>query len=126
MEAPSPPCHDVITAQLTVMQRRIPELKWTGHPALGSLGSRRHKSFLWHFIFLVHLFLTALGLHCRMRTSSSCGEQGLRSSHGAQASVAGEHGPQVAEVQAISCPLARGVFPDQGLNPCPLPWQVDA
>ena len=25
-----------------------------------------------------------------------------------------------------SCLLARGIFPDQGLNPCPLHWQVDS
>ena len=26
----------------------------------------------------------------------------------------------------FSCPKARGVFPDQGLNLCPLHWQVDS
>ena len=25
-----------------------------------------------------------------------------------------------------SCPTACGIFPDQGSNPCPLPWQVDS
>ena len=28
------------------------------------------------------------------------------------------HGP--------SCPAARGIFPDQGSNPCPLHWQADS
>lgn len=32
---PPPPCHDVITGQLTLMQRRIPELKWTGSSCSG-------------------------------------------------------------------------------------------
>ena len=29
-------------------------------------------------------------------------------------------------VRGLSCPVAHGIFPDQGLNPCPLPWQVDS
>ena len=27
--------------------------------------------------------------------------------------------------QGLSCSAACGIFPDQGLNPCPLHWQVD-
>ena len=34
------------------------------------------------------------------------------------ASLVVEHG--------LSCPEAYGIFPDQGLNPCPLHWQVDS
>ena len=26
----------------------------------------------------------------------------------------------------LSCPMACGIFPDRGLNPCPLHWQVDS
>ena len=33
-------------------------------------------------------------------------------------SVIVAHGP--------SCSAARGIFPDQGLNPCPLHWQADS
>ena len=33
-------------------------------------------------------------------------------------SVVVAHGP--------SCSAARGIFPDQGLNPCPLRWQADS
>ena len=29
-------------------------------------------------------------------------------------------------VCGLSCPAARGVFPDQGGNPCPPRWQVDS
>ena len=29
-------------------------------------------------------------------------------------------------VHGLSCSTARGVFPDQGLNPCLLHWQVDS
>ena len=33
-------------------------------------------------------------------------------------SLVAEHGP--------SCPTARGIFPNQGLNPCLLHWQLDS
>ena len=26
----------------------------------------------------------------------------------------------------LSCSVACGIFPDQGLNPCPVHWQVDS
>ena len=71
---------------------------------------------------------------------SSCGEQGPLFQHGgfsccrAQdlgytsfrscSSRALELG-QVVVVQGLSCPEARGIFPDQGLNLCLLCWQVD-
>ena len=29
-------------------------------------------------------------------------------------------------VNGLSCSMARGIFPDQGLNPCLLHWQVDS
>ena len=45
---------------------------------------------------------------------SCCGAWAL----GTQASVVVAHG--------LSCSVACGIFPDQGLNPCPLHWQVDS
>ena len=32
----------------------------------------------------------------------------------------------VVVVQGLSCSTARGIFLDQGSNPCPLHWQVDS
>ena len=29
-------------------------------------------------------------------------------------------------VNGLSCSMACGIFPDQGLNPCSLHWQVDS
>lgn len=65
---------------------------------------------------------------------SSDGEQGPRS--GAQASHCGgssccrEPAPgsraSVAAVRRLGCPLACGIFPNQGLNVHPLDWQVDS
>ena len=45
---------------------------------------------------------------------SCCGAQAL----GARASV--------VVAQGLSCSAACGIFPDQGLNPCPLHWQADS
>ena len=73
------------------------------------------------------LFLAALGLHCCAWAFSSCGKW---ASHcggfsccrawtpGALASAAVAH--------RLSCPVACGIFPDQGSNPCPLNWQADS
>ena len=68
-------------------------------------------------------------------TFSSCGEQGLLSSGRAQAShcsgfsCCGAWGPETGSAvvtQGLSCLSACGIFLDQGLNPCPLHWQVDS
>ena len=32
----------------------------------------------------------------------------------------------VVAVCRLSSPMACGIFPDQGLNPCPLHWQADS
>ena len=32
----------------------------------------------------------------------------------------------VVVAHRLSCPTACGIFPDQGLNPCPLHWQADS
>ena len=32
----------------------------------------------------------------------------------------------VVVVHGLSCPAACGIFPDQGLNQCPLHWQADS
>ena len=32
----------------------------------------------------------------------------------------------VVVAHGLSCSAACGIFPDQGLNPCPLHWQVDS
>lgn len=71
-----------------------------------------------------------------MQSFSICGEQGLFlvAAHGllvAVASPVGERGLSALRLQSqqragsvfvphgLNCPAAGGVFPDQGLNPCP-------
>ena len=76
--------------------------------------------------------MAALGLSC-------CGcffllveaSRGLLSSCGAWASYCGGFSccrawASVVVVYRLSCSTARGVFLDQGLNPCPLHWQADS
>ena len=102
------------------------------------------------FIYFIYLFLSALGLCCCAWAFSSCGKQGLlfvavRGLLLAVASLVAEHGLQVRGLQqlwhkgsgvvargfqstgsvvvahGLSCSAVCGIFPDQGLNPCPLP-----
>ena len=106
-------------------------------------------------IYFIYLFLAAFGLHCCAQAFSSCDEWrllfvvvcGLLI---AVASLVVEHRLQVHGLQylwhmgsvvvarrlqstgsvvvahGLSCSAARGIFLDQGLNPCPLHWQVDS
>ena len=78
----------------------------------------------WFFIATCGLSLAVVGgwgatLGCGAQAShcggfSCCGAQAL----GVRASVVVAHG--------LSCSTACGIFPDQGLNLCPLNWQVDS
>ena len=87
-------------------------------------------SFFKKFIYF-YLFMAVLGLRFCVRAFSSCGKWGplffivvrgplLLWSTGSRraSSVVVAHGP--------SCSVACGIFPDQGLNPCPLHWQADS
>ena len=74
--------------------------------------------------------MAVLGFRFCARAFSSCGKWGplfitvrgpllLRSTSSRRAgSVVVAHGP--------SCSVARGIFPDQGSNPCSLHWQADS
>ena len=92
--------------------------------------------------------MAVLGLRCCMRDFSSCDKRGLlfvavrrlliavaslccgARALGSQASVVVTRRPQSAAsivvAHGLSCSVACGIFPDQGLNPCPLRWQADS
>ena len=75
-------------------------------------------------------FLAALGLCCYVWALSSCGEGGyslvaMRGLLIAVASLFVELGSVVVG-HGLSCPVAYGIFPDQGLNPCCLHWWADS
>ena len=86
-----------------------------------------HLLKYWSILNLIFLFLAALGLHCCAWAFSSCGKW---ASHcgGFSHCRAGTPGALASAVVAhrLSCPVARGIFPDQGSNPCPLNWQADS
>ena len=82
-------------------------------------------------------FLAPLGLRGCVQAFSGCGKRGILSSWGALASHCG--GFFCCRTQALGCmnsvvvaahrlrsPKTCGIFPDQGLNLCPLHWQVDS
>ena len=91
------------------------------------------------FFIYINLFvylLAVLGLCCCVEAFSSCGEQGLLFHCGARASHCGGFSccgaralgarASVVVARGLSCPMACGIFLDQGSNPCPLHWQADS
>jgi len=94
-----------------------------------------HLTFFFFLILLSYLCFAVLGLCCYGRTFSSCGEQGPLVSCGAWASHC--RGYFCCRAQALStwasavvahrltCPEACGIFPDKGLNLCPLRCQAN-
>ena len=89
------------------------------------------KIFIYLFIYL----LAALGFHCCLWVFPSCGERGLLSSCGLQASQGSDFScfrapalklSSVVVVRGLSCPAAGEIFPDYGLNPYPLHCETDS
>ena len=85
--------------------------------------------YLFIYLWLCWVFVSVRGLSLVVasgsHSSSRCAGLSLarplllRSTGSRRAgSVVVAHGP--------SCPAACGIFPDQGLNPCPLHWQADS
>ena len=79
----------------------------------------------------LQLWRAAATLHCSVQAShcggfSCCGARALA----ARASVVVARGLQsagsVVVEHGLSCSVACGIFPDQGLNPYPLHWQADS
>ena len=77
-------------------------------------------AFFFFLILFIYFWLPSL--HCCAQAFSSCGEQGLLSSCGAQAS----HCCGVRASVVMVLPAACGIFPDQGSNSRPLHWQADS
>ena len=88
------------------------------------------KNFFKNFIYFI---LVALGLRCctwvflwlwRVGATLHCGAQ---ASHcGGFPCCGSRHAGSVVVAHGLSCSGACGIFPDQGLNPCPLHWQADS
>ena len=80
----------------------------------------------------MYLLLAVLGPCCCTWAFSSCIEQGccfLWCMGSLLWPLVAEHRlsstGSVMAAHWLSCPMACGIFPDQGSNPCPLHWQVD-
>ena len=79
-------------------------------------------TFFFKNLFII---LAVLGLHCFVRVFSSYGKQRLFSAVVCQLPIGGGFS-SFRVVHGLSCPVAYGIFPDQGSNPCPLHWQADS
>ena len=92
-----------------------------------------------YFFFLkylfIYLFMAVLGLRFCAKAFSSCGKRGplfiaVRGPLTIAASLVAEHRLQTRRLSNCGsrphCSAARGIFPDQGSNPCPLRWQADS
>ena len=88
-----------------------------------------------NFYLFIYLFMTVLGLRFCVRAFSSCGKWGHSSSRCVGLSLlrplllrstGSRHAGSVIVAHGPSCSVACGIFPDQGLNPCPLHWQADS
>ena len=94
--------------------------------------------FFFNFLFIIYLLcllLAVLGLRFCVRAFSSCGEWGHSSSRCAGLSLSrplllrsrgSRRSGSVVVAHGPSCSTARGIFPDQGSNSCPLHWQADS
>ena len=83
------------------------------------------NSQIFFFKVFIYLILAVLDLRC-------CSSFSLAAVHRlliATASLVAEHGLQKTAsivVHGLCCPVACGIFPDQGSNLCLLHWQVDS
>ena len=96
------------------------------------------KSYFLCFFFcllLIYLFMAVLGLRFCAGLSLVVASGGHSSSRRAGLSLSwplllqstgSRRAGSVIVAQGPSCSAARGIFPDQGLNPCPLHWQADS
>ena len=91
--------------------------------------------FIFNYYLFIYLFLAVLGLRFCARAFSSCGKRGplfitVRGPLTIVASPVAEHrlrcAGSVVVAHGPSCSAACGIFPDQGLNLCPLHWQADS
>ena len=78
------------------------------------------------------VFVAACRLACRLSLVAAIGGQSSRSAQASlwcfsccRAQALGHTGFSSC-AHGLSCPMACGIFPDQGSNPCPLKRQVDS
>ena len=73
--------------------------------------------YFWlHWVFVAACRLSLVAIHWLLTSVAS-----LVAEHGLQSTQA-----SAVAVHRLGWPVICGIFPSQGLNPCPLPWQVDS
>ena len=105
-----------------------------GRRILYHCATREVPACIFLFFNFIYLFLAMLGLRFCARAFSSCGKWGplfiavcrLLSRPLLLRSTGSRHAGSVVVAHGPSCSAACGIFPDQGLNPCPLHWQADS
>ena len=112
----------MIAVELEKMIVTISQLRYQNHGVFFFFDLCIYFWLCWVFVSVRGLSLVAAS---RGHSSSRCAGLSLSRplllrSRGSRrtGSVIVAHGP--------SCSVACGIFPDQGLNPCPLHWQADS
>ena len=104
---------DTVGANVPPTKRGADFFKFINLFIFGCAGSSLlHVGSLWLWWTGPALHFSAWTAHC---SDFSC--------HGGQALAVRR---SVVEAHGLSCPAARGIFLDQGLNLCPLHWQVQS
>ena len=87
------------------------------------------KAYLFILFWLCWVFISVRGLSLVAasggHSSSRCTGLSLSRPLLLQ-STSSRHAGSVVVTHRPSCSTAFGIFPDQGLNPCPLHWQADS
>ena len=77
-------------------------------------------------LVVVHRLLPAVAFLAAEHGLWACGFQWMRAVDSVLAALRLEGLSSAVVGHRLSCPTACGIFPDQGSNLCPLPWQPDA
>ena len=114
--------------------------QWWGHkhvlpPTSFFLFFKKQSDFFFPFIYFI-IYFWLCWVFVSVRGLSSVAASGGHSSSRCAGlslsrplllrSTGSRHAGSVAVAHGPSCSAACGIFPDQGLNPCPLHWQADS
>ena len=96
----------------------------------------KHSPFLNFYFFLVPLSLCCQESFLQLQQAGRWGEWGLLFLSVPQPLIVGGFSccraqalgalASIVMVHGLSCSMACRIFPDQGLNPCPLHWQTNS
>ena len=85
--------------------------------------------FIYFYFWLCWVFRLLCEGFLQLRQVGATLHRGARASHYrglSLRSTSSRRAGSVVVAHGPSCSAACGIFPDQGSNPCPLPWQADS